>query len=54
MATPVRDAVQTGLLKVRSLLAEARVRRLGAAELAEHDPDAALLNVNTRSELESL
>jgi molybdopterin-guanine dinucleotide biosynthesis protein A len=54
MATPVRAAVELGLLKVRSLLAEARVRRLGPSELAAHDPDAALVNVNTRSELESL
>lgn len=54
MATPVHTAVELGLLKVRALLAEARVRRLGPSELAGHDPDAALINVNTRSELESL
>jgi molybdopterin-guanine dinucleotide biosynthesis protein A len=54
MAAPVHDAVELGLLKVRSLLAEAKVRRLGPSDLAGHDPDAALVNVNTRSELESL
>jgi molybdopterin-guanine dinucleotide biosynthesis protein A len=54
MAEPVRTAVELGLYKVRSLLAEARVRRLTPSDLPGENPDAALINVNTRADLESL
>lgn len=54
MEEPVRTALEIGLYKVRSLLAEARVRRVGPADLPGRDPDASLINVNTRADLDSL
>ena len=54
LAARVRDALELGLLKVRGLLAEVEVCRVGPAEAAGIDLDAALLNVNTREQLESL
>jgi molybdopterin-guanine dinucleotide biosynthesis protein A len=54
MEEPVRTALRIGLYKVRSLLAEARVRRLGPTDFPGQDLDAALINVNTRADLDSL
>jgi len=54
MEEPVRTALEIGLYKVRSLLAEARVRRLDLTSLPGQDPDAALINLNTRADLDSL
>ena len=54
MEEPVRTALEIGLYKVRSLLAEARVRRLDPTDLPGQDPDAALINLNTRADLDSL
>ena len=54
MEEPVRTALEIGLYKVRSLLAEARVRRLDLTSLPGQDADAALINLNTRADLDSL
>jgi molybdopterin-guanine dinucleotide biosynthesis protein A len=50
----VREALEAGLPKVRTLLAEVRACRLGAWELAGIDLDSALLNLNTRADLDAL
>ena len=45
---PIRRRIETGQLKVLDLLAEVRVREIGASEIARYDPDGTLfLNVNT-------
>jgi len=54
MEEPVRTALEIGLYKVRSLLAEARVRRLDLTDLPGQHLDAALINLNTRADLDSL
>jgi len=53
-APAVRAAVREGRLKVRGLLADLRVRRLGPAELREFDLDRVLCNVNTPDDLARL
>ena len=45
---PIRRRIEAGQLKVLDLLAEVRVREIGASEIARYDPDGTLfLNVNT-------
>lgn len=54
MAEHVREALEQGYFKVRGLLAEAEVRRVGPADAPGIDLDAALANVNTRADLDRL
>jgi molybdopterin-guanine dinucleotide biosynthesis protein A len=45
---PIRRRIEAGRLKVLDLLADLRVREIGAREVARYDPDGTLfLNVNT-------
>jgi len=45
---PIRRRIEAGQLKVLDLLADVRVREIGASEIARYDPDGTLfLNVNT-------
>jgi molybdopterin-guanine dinucleotide biosynthesis protein A len=53
-AEPVAAAVRTGRLKVRGLLADLRVRRLGPTELRDYDLERVLCNVNDAEDLERL
>jgi len=50
----VRAAMEERTYKVRALLAEVNVRRVGPVELAGFDLDETLLNVNTIEDLEAL
>ena len=50
----VREALELGHLKVRSLLADFDVRRLGPADFQELDLSRAMLNLNWPSDLEQL
>jgi hypothetical protein len=50
----VAAAVRTGRLKVRGLLADLRVRRLGPTELRDYDLERVLCNVNDAEDLERL
>jgi molybdopterin-guanine dinucleotide biosynthesis protein A len=46
--TPIRRRIEAGQLKVLDLLADVRVREIGASEIAPYDPDGTLFfNVNT-------
>ncbi|HXV76499.1 MAG TPA: molybdenum cofactor guanylyltransferase [Candidatus Polarisedimenticolaceae bacterium] len=54
VAGVVRRAVETGRYKVRALLLELRVRRIGPAEFPGVDLDRVLLNVNSPEELARL
>jgi molybdopterin-guanine dinucleotide biosynthesis protein A len=53
-AEPVAAAVRAGRLKVRGLLADLRVRRLGPTELRDFDLERVLCNVNDAEDLERL
>jgi len=53
-APAVRAAVRDGRLKVRGLLADLRVRRLGPAQLRDLDLDRVLCNVNSADDLARL
>jgi len=54
VADRVRSALAAQRFAVRELIAEARVRRLGAADFPDLDLDAQLVNVNTPEELDRL
>lgn len=46
--TPIRRRIEAGQLKVLDVLADVRVREIGASEIAPFDPDGTLFfNVNT-------
>lgn len=47
----VREALESRLYKVRALLADVEVRRMGSAELPQFDLDHVLRNVNTLEDL---
>jgi len=50
-ATPVKQAVEQGYLKVRGLLPELRVHRLGPADFPDRDLNHVMLNLNWPSDL---
>ena len=50
----VQDALAAGFLRVRSLLADLNVKRIGPAEIPGVDLKAALVNANWPSDLEAL
>lgn len=54
MAAHVREALDHGFFKVRGLLAEVEVRRVGPADAAGIDLDGALANINTKADLDLL
>lgn len=54
MAAHVREALDHGFFKVRALLADVEVRRVGPADTPGIDLDAALANINTKADLDLL